>query len=54
MACSDGKGEIGSQVERAMFTETSPEQPEEVLDPQVQSKEVKFCMLQRCVFLFFY
>ncbi|XP_071677821.1 uncharacterized protein [Lolium perenne] len=37
---SDGKGEIGSQVERAMFTETSPEQPEEVLDPQVQSKEL--------------
>jgi hypothetical protein len=53
MVCSDGMGEIGSQVERALFTETLAEQPVEELSPQVQSKEVELCMLQRCVFLFF-
>jgi hypothetical protein len=45
MLCSDGQSEIGSEVKRAMFMETSPKQPKEELAPQILSKEVGFCML---------
>jgi hypothetical protein len=47
MLCSDGKGEIGSQVKRDLFTESSAEQPVgavEDLAPQVHSEDVGLCM----------